>query len=101
MSFKANIEVTSVEEFKKLNEVKIIKEPKIIYKDKIVKVPVEKIVDRIKEVKVKDDSCQMCGNLEFSIDPMKYEYLGTDNVKYKYQNRSCLKCGWSDFISTK
>lgn len=91
--FKANIEITSIEEFKKLNEVKVIKEPKIVYKDKIVKVPVEKIVDRI--VEVKDDSCPICGSNNYDIETEKniWDFAGINSSIYKVKSKYCLVCG--------
>ena len=95
MSIKANIEITTIEEFKALTEPKIIEIPKIIIKDKIVKQKVE--------VKVKVPSiicCPICGTESNLHDPtiQPQDFIGLNDVFYKVVNRTCPKCG--NFFAT-
>lgn len=61
--FKANIEVSTIEEFKQLTEVKTVEIPKVVIQEKVKKVnipgkTITEEVEVIKEVR----SCPVCGS---------------------------------------
>jgi len=86
--FKANIEITTVEEFKAITDPKVIEIPKVITKDKIVKEKVEVKVPSI-------TCCPICGMETVIQFPSQVpnDYTGLDNKVYKVVWRECQRCG--------
>lgn len=88
MSFKANIEITTVEEFKAIMEHPINNISNI---DK----GLAKELNESKELMVDLGKCPCCGSDDVIVDvDTKWVFIGSDNKPYDLVNKNCNTCSW-------
>ena len=85
--FKANIEVTTIEEFKTLVDTKIVN----------VSNKVEEAKEVAKEVAVDPNSlCPCCGSKEVDIVPdIEWDYIDQNDIHYNLKNKICKVCNFN------